>query len=779
MRENSEYITTQDSKMGIQGLTTFINNRSDRYMKYYELHDTYLVIDGNSIGCQLYILYARCNCAFGGDYDKYAQCVSHFFDELLKCNITPLVLIDGGCEDKKLQTVIKRTQARIRTVSSISPQSRGKQFFPVIIKEILKDVLREKNIRHVQCLFEADNTIAAVARILKCPVLSYDSDFFIYGTLYIPFDTLDKYVVKCPSGEGFMKRCKVYRVEYLLKSFRGLDQSMLPLAAVLLGNDYTDRSTFQNFFRHLSLSGVTGRRITQQQSRIEATFIWLSRYNLDKAIISILCRLQKSLRQRILNIIETNINAYTNASAQILVPLGFPREYAARVTTHSLNRVYKFYGDVNNLTYIEETCDRGDCETSDEENEEDSEITNIIKESEDSNHALVNNLPEWFVNDFLMARYPEYFMDLIVRRLYVCPVQLEDHCRPSSIVISLKIISVIYGLLKSSDEADSMDYMIRNCDKIARYTLDCTDTILSSKLPALSNLREIPLTIRKDILNDTVGIADEQCINELPPEWTLYVACIKYWIEQQEPHESRKCYVYAVFVCMLFNIIDSRIGICRRMRNFQTKCGHLIETLQQKRKAGSYNPSYSMAVTLIEACNGIDADDCLLAAPFFISHFAIDEKLQRNPKKFNRSIVHAFAEFQNCVIHSMHLNALLGYPYPHIKVANLYNGTLLYNLCSNFKTRQNIDEYIKTVFQNSPSLLRLFNILLSKVTPLFASSLQSKANLFIKPKTKCKRKKKSAGHKQGKVTDHLTADNSLQESRFYDANNPFSLLNRI
>lgn len=765
--------------MGIPGLTTFINNRSDRYLEYYELHDTYLVIDGNSIGCQIYTLYAKCNCAFGGDYDKYAQCVSNFFDDLLKCNITPLVLIDGGCEDKKLQTVIKRTKEKIRIASSFSPVSQRMQFFPLINKEVMKDVMREKNIRHVQCLFEADNTIAAVARILNCPVLSYDSDFYVYGTLYVPFDTLDNYVVMCPNGHGYMKRCKIYRVEYLLNSFRGLDQSMLPLAAILLGNDYIVQGTFKNFFRQLKLSGITRMRPNQRQCRIEATFNWLSKYTLDKAIIGILCRLPKSARQRILNIIETNINAYTNASARILVPLGFPKEYVARVTTHSVNRVFKFNGDVNNLTYIEETCDRGDCEMSEEEDEEDSEITNIIEKSKGSNNGLVNNLPEWFVNDFLMARYPAYFMDLIVRRLYVCPVQVEDHYRPSSIVISLKIIGVIYGLLKSgiSDEADFMNYMIRDCNKIARYTLRGADTIFSCKLPALSNLREIPLTIRKEILNDTLEITDKQCINKLPLEWRLYVACTKYWIERQEPHESRKCYVYAVFVCMLFNIIDSRIGKHRVMHNFQTKYGHLIETVQQKRKACNYNPCYPMTVKFIEACNEIDADDCLLAAPFFISHFEIDRKLCKNPKKFNRSIVHTFAEFQNCLRHTMDLNALLGYPYPQIKVANLFNGTLLYNLCNNFKTRHNIDEYIKTVFQNSPSLLRLFNILLLKVTPLFASSLQSGANSYRKPKAKCKRKKKSSGHEQESDSEYFSADNSLHEPRFYDANNRFSLLN--
>ena len=68
--------------------------------------------------------------------------------------------------------------------------------------------MKEKNIRCTQCLFEADNAIASVAKILNCPVLSYDSDFYIYGSLYIPFNTLDKYAIKSGTGKGYMIRCK-------------------------------------------------------------------------------------------------------------------------------------------------------------------------------------------------------------------------------------------------------------------------------------------------------------------------------------------------------------------------------------------------------------------------------------------------------------------------------------------------------------------------------------------------------------------------------------------
>nr|CAI5832784.1 unnamed protein product [Callosobruchus analis] len=58
--------------MGIPGLTTFIENRADLYMDNYKLHDTSLVIDGNSLACQIYE-QSGSNMCFGGDYDKYGH----------------------------------------------------------------------------------------------------------------------------------------------------------------------------------------------------------------------------------------------------------------------------------------------------------------------------------------------------------------------------------------------------------------------------------------------------------------------------------------------------------------------------------------------------------------------------------------------------------------------------------------------------------------------------------------------------------------------------------
>ncbi|XP_076473393.1 protein asteroid-like [Bombus vancouverensis nearcticus] len=716
--------------MGIPGLTAYINKHRFNFLEHYELRDTYLVIDGNNIN---YLLYRKCthnNWTFGGDYDNYKQYVSDFFDDLLKCNVTPLVFLDGAVESKKFKTIIRRVKSKL----NILPTSAFKTNYPEIIFPLLKqkvfiDVMKEKNVQIVQCLFEADDIIASVAKILNCPVLSHDSDFYTYGSLYIPFNTLNTYVVKNPNGNGYMKCCKIYKIEKLFKYFTGLDQSKMILASILLGNDYVEPGTFKNFFHYLKLDSSSVNYYTRQQYCINKILLWLSKYSLHDAIIEILSRLIMPMRQKMLDLIEISINGCRDECAEILITLGFSRDYITHVNTYYFNRSFKFDGDINTLTYIEEVCGRYN-ESIEENKEEDDEIeiAKIFTESELMfNTATISDLPIWFVNEFRTAKYPSYFLDLIIHRLYVCSIQVEDFRYPSNIKVSLKILSVIIEILKLmiDNNINYIRYLMRTEDKkIMCYKLEATEMNIFG-LSSSFNLSDVSLFTKREILNYTLGITDMDCINELPPKWILYVGCIKYWIHQQECPISYKCYLYSIFICMLFDIVDFKIGKYRSIMAFNKKYKQTIEAIKQKRKESNYNPCCIINSTIHEAYNEIVHDDYVLAAPFFISLFKVDKTLY-NTDKFDIHIVHVFGEFQSCLEHTMDLNTLLGYPYPQIKVAHLYNGTLLYNLCNNFRTHHNIEEYINTVLQMSPSLLRFFNTFLLKVKPMFSCMFQNK-----------------------------------------------------
>ncbi|XP_068969326.1 protein asteroid-like [Bombus flavifrons] len=716
--------------MGIPGLTAYINKHKCNFLEHYKLRDTYLVIDGNNIK---YLLYEKCTCnnwTFGGDYDNYEQYISDFFDDLLKCNVTPLVFFDGAVESKKFKTIVRRMKRRLDILpTSAFKTNCPEQIFPLLNERVFINVLKEKNIRFVQCLFETDNIIASVAKILNCPVLSYDSDFYVYGSLFIPFDTLQTDVIKDSDGNGYIKFCKIYKIEKLFKYFTGLDQSKIILAAILLGNDYVEPGTFRNFFRYLKLDSSSVNYYTRQHC-ISRILLWLSKYSLYDAIIEILSRLTMPMRQKILDLIEMSINGCRNECAEILVTLGFSRDYITHVNTYHFNRSFKFDRDINTLTYIEEVRGRYNESTEEDKEEDDEiEIAKIFTESELMfNTATISDLPIWFVNELRTGKYPSYFLNLIIHRLYVCPIQVEDFRYPSNIKVSLKILSIIIGILKLmvDNNINYIKYLMRTEDKkIMCYKLEAIEIMNIFSLPFSFNLRDIPSLTQREILNNTLGITDMDCINELPPKWILYVGCIKYWIHQQECPISHKCYLYSLFICMLFDIVDFKIGKYRSIEAFNKKYKKTMEAIKQKRKESNYNSCCIINGTIHEAYNEIIHDDYVLAAPFFISLFEVDETLY-NTDKFDIHIVHVFGEFQSCLKHTMDLNTLLGCPYPQTKVAHLYNGTLLYNLCNTFKTHHNIEEYINIVLQMSPSLLRFFNTFLLKVKPMFLCMFQNK-----------------------------------------------------
>ncbi|KAF7269408.1 hypothetical protein GWI33_017558 [Rhynchophorus ferrugineus] len=184
--------------MGIKGLTKYINDRSHLYFEDVNLHDCDLIIDGHSISCQLFnwkpwqFDFKSVKC-YGGDYDKYAHVVDYFFTMLDQANITPYVIFDGGYEQRKLPTILSRMQKTICTADQLNPDVErtrpNKTIFPLFLREVFKDVIRNRDIKLAMCKFEGDLEIASIAKMLNCPVLTSDSDYYLFGCQYIPFTT--------------------------------------------------------------------------------------------------------------------------------------------------------------------------------------------------------------------------------------------------------------------------------------------------------------------------------------------------------------------------------------------------------------------------------------------------------------------------------------------------------------------------------------------------------------------------------------------------------------
>ncbi|XP_036949885.1 protein asteroid homolog 1 isoform X2 [Acanthopagrus latus] len=267
--------------MGVQGLTTYVEGNR-RFLQDVRFRDSRLVIDGCSLYFRLYFNHGL-DQQHGGDYDAFACLLTQFLSALAACNIQPYVVLDGGVDpsDKKLPTVRQRLQSKIKDADALS-HGRNGSVLPILTRDVFIQVLIQRGIPLVQCPFEADREIACLAHQWKCPVLTNDSDFYIFDLPggYLPFSFFQWTNLNGKACQRYISaRC--YTTNSLCRWFGGMNQDLLPLCAVLTGNDYGAPKDAETLLGLLDVSAIGrgGGRGKASACRIEGLLLWLSSFS--------------------------------------------------------------------------------------------------------------------------------------------------------------------------------------------------------------------------------------------------------------------------------------------------------------------------------------------------------------------------------------------------------------------------------------------------------------------------------------------------------------------
>uniref|UniRef100_I3J107 Asteroid homolog 1 n=1 Tax=Oreochromis niloticus TaxID=8128 RepID=I3J107_ORENI len=174
--------------MGVHGLTTFVEGNR-HFLQDVKFRDSRLVIDGCSLYFRLYFNHGL-DQLHGGDYDAFASLLTQFLTALATCNIQPYVVLDGGMDpsNKKFDTLRQRLQSKIKEADNLS-HGRNGSVLPILTRDVFIQVLIQSGVPLIQCPAEADWEIACLAQEWKCPVLTNDSDFYIFDLPggYLPF----------------------------------------------------------------------------------------------------------------------------------------------------------------------------------------------------------------------------------------------------------------------------------------------------------------------------------------------------------------------------------------------------------------------------------------------------------------------------------------------------------------------------------------------------------------------------------------------------------------
>ena len=138
--------------MGIPGLTSFVHSTKNLWTTIY-LHDTKLVIDGNSLFFYLYE-NSGLDCRCGGQYNEFYQAVIAFFLALKSRRVDYFVVFDGTIDPsgKKLKTIKKRVKESLKTANKLSRLADDNLFLiPLLSAHVFKQALRDNSIPFVIC----------------------------------------------------------------------------------------------------------------------------------------------------------------------------------------------------------------------------------------------------------------------------------------------------------------------------------------------------------------------------------------------------------------------------------------------------------------------------------------------------------------------------------------------------------------------------------------------------------------------------------------------------
>lgn len=826
---------TQAIQMGVRGLTTYIASNAERFLEPYELHDTDLVIDGDNLCIQLFVRSEERMGAFGGNYDHYFRAVVDFFELLKKCAVRAWVLLDGGYERSKLKTVRSRLLGRIQFVKHVRPGS-NRLIIPLLIREVFVDALRAVKVPFMRCLFEADNEAAILARKLDCPVLSYDSDFYIHNVKYIPYVTVNhkiyrkviadegKYEIELVGGKKRPNRvlakqgdgpleedkvkesycyldCSMYTIESLIGSDERLKPEMLPLFAALLGNDYISRGILSRFYASMKV-GKISRKVACHQRRVVAILKWLKHHSLKSATATIVNQVREKNRDGLLRQLQGAMYGYNCEECTSYGYFGFEeevpedggadkfREYLEQGAEDGEVKVEAVADELVESDDEEMASDDDGSEKNNQSGEESSEEEDQPEEESESPVDNAFNWEPWLLDIYQAALTPRFVVDLYHSSLYINYPQVEDLNQPDSNEICYEILRLIYALLKSGKKATSFRYLTR-CERLAQFRwLKFENVDLPADLSFNPNKdRNLPLL--KMVFQ---GFPNQkeifEAIPQLPVNIQLYFLCVVYWITKVDTVTSS--HLHALIICLIqLQMIDKRLpNKSRDAQVFQRNQKSYLESQRKSFRKTEISVQESVSkATIKKLSTAIGKPEAILTYDLLLPHFSINERHLRRHGELDRPTAHVFAQLQAVVLNLFTLNGILRNPFEPTRMHECYNGLFLQNLYHTLRSRQDPAEYVRgTVFRYSGTMCAIHRLLyewVARLVPQLEARTSGEARATKRAQNKAKqqqRKRESTKQQQVVDNDCLLGGGGEESSDgeegelYNDLNNQFSQL---
>jgi len=218
----------------VRGLATFVEKNFRGWKKIHPRGP--LIIDGYSLCHELYF-QSRADNVHGGDYVSFSKFIERFINCLIQNQIKPFVVFDGiDAEQSKKETHDKRRKENAERVQNllrgIPASSRADYYLPYLARLVMIEtvfrILGEENVYVADG--DADAIIATLAISRHCPVLSVDSDFYIFPISegYIPYTGM--------TWNESAIEAKIFNYRDFAKQFNIRDPQLLIMLPAILGD---------------------------------------------------------------------------------------------------------------------------------------------------------------------------------------------------------------------------------------------------------------------------------------------------------------------------------------------------------------------------------------------------------------------------------------------------------------------------------------------------------------------------------------------------------------
>lgn len=632
----------------VRGITNFIQQSPNQLLRPHKLRNTYLIIDGKNISFQLHLQNSRGREFFGGDYDSYARCVTAFFDALIKCQITPIVVFDGNNEEKKLNTNFDRYNKRFRAATNYLPAIAGSgdlSVFPLFLRTVFTDVVNKMDVLVYRCEFAADNEIAGLGRELNAPILSQDSDYYIYDVLYVPFSSLKLTPQTLAPSSDFYLSCELYSCKYFLNAYPGLRWEHMTLIATVSGNDYIESDVFEDFYSQLCKQ--RGRA-----ARLKSLINFLRNKSFEVALSQIMNSLHVFDKKKLAKQIAESIICYQYKQSVI------PK--ALKLKNFKLDESLKT--DVcasANLTALVCSALKG-LYTEGNLQEIDLALQKV---------NLSANQVDGFLQNNQMCFYPAPVFEIAFSIMYFFPAILENSENSSVHTVSYKILSAINKIISQTLKGKEVPLKVvgrqAKMSVVQKFELDT----FKDDIVCLKDISDLTKDEKLDVLLNVLDFKSDknailEMFAEIPSDWHLFFVCLMYW-KANAISDINDDHLKSIYLCaIILKIVDKAVGVERSLQELSSKYADILNSTAEIKPDKSAN-----------VFDTISKSESVFCLREFIPKFQYDTKY-----KFDKKVVHAFAEIQSCIYFINSLNALLDCPLEKILISEFYNDTFLFNV---------------------------------------------------------------------------------------------------